>query len=229
MKLFVAMPTYDGKLDVSVTQALMAEQSIAVASGHEFEVRFLPGCSHPAMGRNQLVKEFLESDFEKLFFLDSDLTWDPGEIVKLCHYPREFVGGVYRYKNQNESYPIGWLPDPDGKGLWSDELGLIEVANLPGGFSAISRSAFERVRAFKPEKTSEHFGQHFYCFYDMKWEQGKLWGEDAGFCKDFKEAGGQVYLKPDVNLTHWDFRPTPYFGNLGKWLGGMRPSDKADV
>jgi hypothetical protein len=228
MKIFVAIPTYDGKLDVRVAGNLMTEQNIARAKGHEFDVRFLPGCSHPAMGRNQLVQEFLDSKFDKLFFLDSDITWEPGTITYLCHMPREFVGACYRYKKEHESYPLGWLPDPDGKGLYSDELGLIEVANLPGGFCALSRQAFERIQDFKPNKIFRHFGMKAYCHYEMRFENGNLWGEDAGFCKEFREAGGKVYLKPDVSLTHWDFRPTPYEGNLGNWLGGKRPIPEKD-
>lgn len=218
MKIFVAVPTYDGKLDVSVASCLMSEQTIAKMNGDVFQVKFLPGCSHPAMGRNQLVQDFLESDFDKIFFLDSDITWEPGMLTALCHFPKEFVGGVYRYKEEKEHYPVGWLPDPEKKGLWSDELGLIEVMTLPGGFCAISREAFGRIQRARPAKIYEHFGKYAYCHYEMPFDVGRLWGEDGRFCKDFREAGGKIYLKPDITLTHWDFKPTPFVGNLGKFL-----------
>ena len=225
MKIFVAMPTYDGKPDCRVQKCLLDEQYIALKAGVEIQTRFLPGCSHPAMGRNQLAHEFLETDYDKLFFLDSDVTFEPGSLVKLCLQPCNLVGGTYRLKlsEQPEQYPIGWLPDPDKNGLQANAIGLLEVAALPGGFMAISRKVFETMKEKNPERTFEHMGKKFHCFFEMKYEDGKLWGEDTKFCEDWRALGGKVFLDPELTLTHWNYEPTPFTGRIGQWLKARPP------
>lgn len=176
--------------------------------------RFLPNCSHAAMGRNQLTADFLNSDADRLFFLDSDVTFETGSIVKVCKRENEVVGGAYRYKLEEENYPVGWL---EGKELWANKDGLLEVKTLPGGFLAISRSALEKLKEAHPDRGFEHFGYKMHCFFQMKYENGALYGEDSYFCKEWIDIGGKVFLDPELTLTHWDFNK-PYKGHIGNWL-----------
>lgn len=217
MKILVAIPVYDGKLHCEVVRSLLNEQAAAMVAGDELSVRFLPACSHPAVGRNQLVDDFLRSDCDRLFFLDADVTFQLGSIVKLARSSADFVGGCYRFKLQEEKYPIGWLPDPDLKGLWSNEEGLLEVASLPGGFLSLSRKVFETLSAAHPDRWYEHFGRRAHAFFQMPFTEGFMYGEDSFFCKEWRDAGGKVFLDPSLSLTHWDFN-VPYPGNIGRWL-----------
>lgn len=214
MKIFVAIPVYDGKLQIQSVKSLLDEQIIAQAVGDEMQVRFLPSCSHPAMGRNQLVQDFLDSDSDRLIFLDADVTFEPGSLVKIAHSPVAFVGGAYRFKMDQEMYPVGWLDKPD---LWANEHGLLEVKTLPGGFLSISRAVFEFLREKHPDREYEHFGKKAFGFFQMRFEDGHLYGEDSYFCKEWRDAGGQVWLDPEITLTHWDFGK-PFKGHIGQWL-----------
>lgn len=218
MKIFVAIPTYDGKLFSKLSKCLMDEKIIAHGLGDELCVSILPGCSHPAMGRNQLAQDFMESDFDRLFFLDSDITFDLGAIIKTCHMPFDFVGGGYRYKFETENYPVGWLNDPEKKGLWTNEYGLLEVHTLPGGFMALSKNVFGKIKEKFPDRGSEHFGKKTHAYFSMPFESGHLWGEDSHFCKLWRETGGQIYIDPELELTHWNFDPVPFKGHIGNWL-----------
>jgi hypothetical protein len=218
MKILVAVPVYDGKLAIEVVRCLINEQSVANGCGDELTFRFLPSCSHPAMGRNQLVQDFLESDAERLVFLDADVTFEPGSIVKIAHYPEDLVGGAYRFKLDSEQYPVGWL---DNKELWANEHGLLEVATLPGGFLSLSRKVFETLKAKYPERGYTHFGKIAHCFFQMAFIDGNLYGEDSLFCKEYRDAGGKVWLDPELTLTHWDFSK-PYTGHIGNWLKGRK-------
>lgn len=218
MKILVAIPVYDGKLQVEVVRCLLQEQLLGAANGDEVQFLFLPSCSHAAMGRNQLANDFLASDADRLIFLDADVSFERGAILKLAHRKEDLVGGAYRYKLEEESYPVGWLPDPEGKGLQANESGLLEVAALPGGFLSISRRVFEVLKAWNP-RPYEHFGKKYHCFFEMAYRESALYGEDSGFCKDWREAGGKVFLDPELSLTHWEFN-RPYAGHVGKWLRG---------
>ncbi len=217
MKIFVAIPVYDGKLPVQVVSCLLTEQSLASQVGDDLRTMFLPGCSHPAQGRNQLAQLFLDSDADKLFFLDSDIVFDPGSITKLCHYPVDLVGGCYRLKQEEELYPMGWLNKPN---LQADEYGLLEVSSLPGGFMSISRNVFETMKMAYPNRGFDHMGHRMNAFFEMKFANGNLQGEDGGFCLDWLNAGGKVFLDPEIGLTHLNFMPTPYAGHIGNWLKG---------
>jgi hypothetical protein len=214
MKILVAIPVYDGKLPVETARCLFNEQHVAVGGGDDFSVRFLPACSHPAMGRNQLANDFMNSDADRLVFLDSDVTFTPGSLVKIARHPVDFVGGAYRFKLEEESYPVGWLDTPQ---LWADSHGLLEVATLPGGFLSLSRMVFQVLKAAHPEREYEHFGRTAHCYFQMPFHNGHLYGEDSFFCKEWRDAGGKVLLDPELSLTHWDFN-RPFAGHIGNWL-----------
>lgn len=220
MKVLVAVPVYDGKLQVQTVAALLQEQALAVALGDELQFRFLPSCSQIGMGRNQFAHDFLESDCERLFYLDADVSFEPGSILKLVHYPEDFVGGAYRFKLENECYPIGWLPDPERKGLYTNENGLLQVATMTGGFLSLSRKVFERLKAAHPHREYSHFDRKHHCFFQMPYQGGHLWSEDSLFSVEWRQAGGQIYLDPSITLTHWDFN-RPFSGNIGRWLKGQ--------
>ena len=219
MKIFVAIPVYDGKLHVQLIRVLLNEQLLAAANGDVFVVHFLSSNAGIAQGRNQLATEFMESDFDRLVFIDSDVTWEPGALVHLAHQPVDFVGGCYRLKKSEEAYPIAWLPDPDKKGLRWDENKLLQVQGLPTGFLALSRNVFQTMLDAHPDRElTIQCGQKAYCFFQMPLKDGHLYGEDFYFCREWQELGGKIYLDPMLALTHWDFNPTPHPGHIGNWL-----------
>jgi len=213
MKIVVGIPVYDGKLQVQTVACLMDEKIIALMNGDDLQIRFLPNCSHAAMGRNQLAQEFMDSDAERLIFLDADITFKPGDLVKLAHAKADFVGGCYRYKTELEQYPVGWI---EGKDLWANESGHLEVRTLPGGFLSLSRKVFDDLKQAYP-RPYEHFGKNYQAWFQMLYSEGHLYGEDSYFCKEWRDLGRQVWLDPELTLTHWDFNK-PYEGHIGNWL-----------
>lgn len=218
MKICVAVPVYDGRLHVETVRTLLAEQAVAYGSGDAFQVRFLSGNAGIVQARNQLAHEFMESDFERLVFLDADITFEPGTLIKLAHRREDLVGGCYRFKMESECYPIRFLPDPDGRGLWANQEGLIEVEALPTGFLAISRNVFETMAKAHPERLQSHFDHVSFTYFQMPFHEGIQYGEDYFFCKEWRDLGGKVHLDPEIELTHWGFQPTPYRGHIGRWL-----------
>lgn len=225
MKIYVGIPEYSGKLDFEIIRCLLIEQAIAMSAGDEITFNLLSGNAGIVQARNQLATEFLESGFDRLVFLDGDISFEPGAIVKLARQPVDLVGGGYRYKQTNENYPIRWL---DKEELWANEHGLLEVEMIPTGFMAISRSLFEKLLEKYPERSkTKQCGVLAYCFFQMPFIDGHLYGEDFQFCKDWREIGGKVFLDPEINLTHWGFKPTPHKGHIGNWLKN-RPMEAVD-
>lgn len=222
MKIFVAIPTYDGKLPVQVVHSLLLEKEISISCGDELKLGMLGGCSHAAQGRNQLADDFLKSDCERMVFLDSDVSFEPGSLIKIAHQPVDLVGGGYRHKHHVESYPVHF--DQSKKEIrWDDKLKLIEVSGLPGGFMSISRDAFEKIKAATPDRKFKFWGREMFCFFEMSYANGVLGSEDMLFCKSWRDIGGKVYLDPELRLTHWDQQMTPYEGHIGNWLKNRIP------
>lgn len=213
MKIYVAIPVYDGKLQVQTVKCLLDEQRLALGVGDVISVSFLPSCSVPAHGRNRLVGDFLKTDFDRLIFLDADITFEPGDLVKLSHMPVDFVGGAYRYKNKVERYPVGFIPGE----MWTNKLGLMEVETIPTGFTSFSRNIFEVFKNKYKDRYYIHQDEKQYCFFQMVFADGFMHSDDSWFCKEWRKIGGKVYLDPEISLTHWDFN-IPYPGHIGKFL-----------
>lgn len=214
MQISVAVPVYDGRLPVQTAIALFNEQALASGVGDAISFHFVAGNAGIVQARNQLAHEFMDSDSERLVFLDADVTFEPGALIKLAHHPVDLVGGAYRYKLEGEKYPIRWLPGD----LWSDEHGLIEVEAVPTGFMAISKDVFKKHTEAHPERLQEHLGHKSFTYFQMPFVDGVAYGEDYFFCKEWRDLGGKVYLDPEITLTHWGFSPTPHVGHIGNWL-----------
>lgn len=229
MKIFVAIPVYDGKIQVQTVKCLLEETTVAAGIGDELRVNFIPNCSVPAQGRNQLVSMFLKSDCEKLFFLDADITFTPGSLLKVAHMPVDFVGGCYRFKKEEEVYPINWIP---GRDLWIDKFGLLEVTMLPTGFLALTRNVFGLLKEAYPGREYKHWDSEAYTYFQTLFEDGRFYGEDTYFCKEWIDIGGKIFLDPELELTHWGSNPTPHVGHIGKYLkkrAGIPITEKAVI
>lgn len=224
MKIFVAIPGYDRKLDYEIVRCLIDEKALAIGNGDDITFAYLSGDAGIAGARNQLVQNFLDSDFDKLFFLDNDVSFELGAILKLAHMPVDFCGGAYRHKIEEESYPIEFLADPNKEGISLLRCGLIEVAKIPTGFMCLSRKVFEVLKKAHPDRSYSHHGIPSYCYFQIKFQDGSFYGEDFLFCKEWQDTGGKIYLDPELKLTHWALRAMPYEGHIGNWIKN-RPQD----
>jgi hypothetical protein len=97
---------------------------------------------HVDDARNAMVREFLMSKASHLVFIDNDVGFAPGNLIRLAKHDRDMVAGVYPLKEEGEGYPIRIK---DGVELWAESDGLVEVEGLPTGFLKISRACIERM------------------------------------------------------------------------------------
>lgn len=218
--IYVAIPAYECRVGVETVRALLNETLAAHVLGFDLQVAFVPGTSAIWQARNQIAAEFMAASSDpddRLVMIDADVAWEVGQLIRLATQPVEFVGGCYRYKAEPEDYPIGWLNKPE---LWADpETGLLEVAHLPGGFLSIKRSVLEKLTAAFPGplheggRAYEFQGRKFQAFFHVP----PGGGEDGAFCTDWRSIGGQVWLDPDLTLSHCE-ATKKYTGNIGNWL-----------
>jgi len=220
VKIFAAVPAHDGKVHVECVRALLNEQMLAHFAGSELKIVFLPGCSLITHARNQLARDFMASDFDRMVFVDADVSWEPGALIKLAHHPVDLVGGAYRFKSEEEGYPViytdqAWYAD--------DETGLLEVWGLPGGFLAINRCVFEKLKEAHPKRAYRFHDDEFQGYFHAPIDDWMMFGEDMAFCYDWRALGGKVWLDPRLTLTHVG-GAKQYTGQIGSWLQSRIPA-----
>ncbi len=217
MKVFIAIAAYDRKLACETARSLLNEQAAAIALGSDIidlEVGFAPGCCALHYTRDILARNFLRSDCERLVFVDNDVAFEAGDLIKTALRPQEIVGVATRLKKEPEQYPVIFAPTANGQ-LWADpQSGLLEVVNMPAGFLAISRTVFEQLEKAHPERAyvhdnSEKFQGFFQCPYGST--------EEAGFFADWRRLGGKCWVDPEIQLMHID-GGMRYSGKLGNHL-----------
>src|SRR4051812_43043369 len=109
MRLFVGVPAYDRRITCETARALLDEQGAAVLAGIALQIAFAPGSSLVTTARDILVRDFLMSEAERLIFVDSDIAWEAGQLLRLARHDADMVGGAYRLKQETEAYPVSWL------------------------------------------------------------------------------------------------------------------------
>lgn len=202
MKVRIAIPTHDGKIYYTTAMALCMELMEFVKHKIEVSVSMLPGGSEVSLARNVIANEFYEMrEFDKLVFIDSDVSWQRGDIVKLVKHNLDVVGGVYRFKRDGEAYPIVFK---DGESHTDKKTGLFSVERLPAGFLCISRNAFTKLKKHhETSGASRKFRQPFSTKELHAW----FWvppgmAEDTAFCDEWRALGGDVWFDPFFTLTH---------------------------
>lgn len=196
-KVFLAVPAYDG-VGAGAAWSLAHAQQKLLEAGRGSEVAILGGDCHVDDARNMLIWKFLSTDCEDLVFLDTDLKWDPDDLVKLCKYDRQVVGATYQKRQLSTEYPVRFL---ERKELWAEHDGLIEVAGLPAGFLRIRRDAMEKMAAASAQYKVKDEDVAHEVFRRDTHDLTRFSG-DYEFCRRWREMGGQCYLAPEPLMEH---------------------------
>jgi len=179
--------------------------------------------------RNAAVAHFLEDkENTHLLFIDSDIIFEPEDVLKLLKSGKEVIAGIYpkkyitweRLKNNPEAERVDF---PVGGNVKMTEDNFLEMDYLPTGFLLISRTAIEKIIKQHPELKYRNdidgymsAGDNFYDLFKVGIRNGIYESEDWGFCSLWKEAGGKVLIHPEVNVKHVGWHE--YEGNLLKYI-----------
>lgn len=251
-KLFVASGFYEVKAYAPQMVCLLESFKALDEMGIKHSYIQLCGDSYVDRCKNSLVHSFLKTDFTHLMIIDSDETWEMegfARLVRASLQGHEIVAGLYPCKNNWEFYG-GWHEEDDGFviGYEKDDIRLIKMDHVPGGFIIYSRSAFERTRPLLDSYVdAETFELHMECFRckieipglrrhtreeleqmdpaklvdlvlanQTGGRKGGRIGEDIYFQKRFKEAGGEIWCEPDINMGHFGVKE--WTGNYNNFL-----------
>jgi hypothetical protein len=216
MDIFIAIPSYDGKVISQGVESLLKNTHILRDSGHNVKTFFYNGNCYIARARNLCVKVFLESDCTDMIFVDTDIAYDDDAMLKLIKYDKDVVGGVYPLKQKELDFPAMLVFDKETNNCKEEDTGLVEVSALPTGLLRINRTVFERMILLFHMKPDH---EDCYSFFDtgMIFPDDNTWyGEDIAFCKRFKFIDGRMFIEPNITFRHYG--SYSWIGNYHEWL-----------
>jgi hypothetical protein len=205
-QIFIATPAYDGKVHVQYAMSLLDTYALLLSHGYQPIIR-VPTCGSLLVAdRNRLLQMFWDSGAEYLLCIDSDLGWNPLDVIRLIQADKEFAGGVYPSR---DGAGFNFRPEvhEDGRIKICEQTKLLKVQYIPAGFMLIRRSVIKKLRDKYPElyyspKDPASGTESSYCFFDTEVWDGEFWGEDYVFCRRVRRAGVDIWVDPLMYFDH---------------------------
>lgn len=192
MNVYIGIPCY-GSVDPEFLSSLSKTKAVLQACGHIVETDIHAGCAVISRARNEIVKRFWDSGFDKLLFIDSDMVWDAIDAVKVIHADFDVCGIPYRQKKEEEQFNVILNGEQNGEWLGANALGT--------GFMCLSRQCIAMMMESYPETAYDDQNQEFHALFDFQVIDRRYYGEDYLFCKRWKAIGGEIWALP-VDIGH---------------------------
>ena len=193
-KLFVATPMYGGMAHGLYVKSCLDLQAVMSKYGVDTKFSFLFNESLITRARNYLVDEFLRSDCTHLLFIDSDIHYDPRDVIALMALDKDVIGGPYPKKAINWGNIANAArkhPDLEPKELetlvgeyvfnvvkGTNQFQVtepLEVMEIGTGFMMIKKHVFDQMKDaypmihYKPDHVGQaHFdgSRYIHAFFD---------------------------------------------------------------
>ena len=206
-KLMIAIPCYDGKVNIGTAFALASIGRHLEHYGARLSFAEVTGCSIVSRARNILVKQFLDSDCTDLLFVDSDVVINTDAVLRLMAVSsdRDVVAGTYPSRTTSGKIFSGLYLDDDKMPI-ADENGLLKAKMAATGFMLIRRHVVTELVKRHPEWTyradAMSPGRVEHALFDVGVIDGAYIGEDIMFCQRAIAEGFTVYIDPEISLPH---------------------------
>jgi hypothetical protein len=100
-KIFIATPMYGGMAHGLYIKSCLDLQNTFSRYGIEVKFSFLFNESLITRARNYLVDEFLRTDYTHLLFIDSDINFNPQDVMAMLALDKDIIGAPYPKKSIN--------------------------------------------------------------------------------------------------------------------------------
>jgi hypothetical protein len=193
-KIFVATPMYGGMAHGLYVKSCLDLQTTLAKYGVEVKFSFLFNESLITRARNYLVDEFLRSGFTHMLFIDSDIHYNPQDVLAMLALDKDVIGGPYPKKSinwGNVAQAARTHPDINPKELENlvgeyvfnvvkgtqqfQVTEPLEVMEIGTGYMLIKREVFDKMEKAYPQVRykPDHVGQanfdgsrYIHAFFD---------------------------------------------------------------
>lgn len=183
------------------TTRMLDEKGISWAFSNDY-------CSHVADAREMTLSGTRTNDifetrpfggnltYDKMLWIDSDIAWEPQDVLKLYESDKDIVSGAYILGDGSVASYRKMLSGPMSFEEVSNLTELTEVDGAGFGFICFKSGIFENLsRPWFQSVT------HPYVIDGIE-HIIPIMGEDLSLCARVKKIGYKIWLDPTVRLVH---------------------------
>ncbi len=158
--------------------------------------------------RNQLASDALHDGFESIFFVDSDIGFDPIDALRLLARPEPVVSGVYAVKGRR-AFASTFADGIDAVVFGAHAFGLYPLKYAATGFLRIKASVLRRmIEALDLPLCNTHWGRGVWPFFQPsvvpRGDGGRQYlGEDWAFSHRLAQIGVTPMADTSIRLWHY--------------------------
>ena len=228
VKLYVATPCYGGVVTQRYMQCTCALLIATASQGLQVQLELLGRESLITRGRNALVAKFLDDpEASHLLFIDADIGFEPGQVLRMLEFDHDVVAGMYPLKEITwdagaiarvrggeplEHAFLRFVGVPCEGPERETENGFVTASYAGAGFLMMKRQVFEKMRVSYPylQYKAAHtaadpsHSTNQYAFFDCVIDEasGEYLSEDYAFCQRWRALGGKIWLDTQGTLAH---------------------------
>lgn len=226
-KVMLATPMYGGLGNTMYMSSVLQLQDQFLRRGISLYHCFMMNESLIDRARNGLVDEFLtRSDADYMLFVDADIQFRAEDVLAMMSYEKDIICGPYPKKHINWPVIIGAVKSGvedittlerlvgeyvftpiDEKPFYEE---IVRVSEAGTGLMLIHRSVFAKLKEAYPEnyyKSDDskggHFGKEMHAYFRTEIFENRYLSEDYYFCKKWRDLGGEIWLFPWAQTTHY--------------------------
>lgn len=246
--VMLATPMYGGLGNTMYMTSCMQLQGRMQALGMRLEHCFMMNESLIDRARNGLVDEFLtKSNADYLLFVDADIEFRPEDVLAMLSFDKDVICGPYPKKHINWSVIVEAIQKGEtkpevlerlvGQYVFStlnngEPMGMVmRVEEAGTGLMLIKRDVFKRLKEAYPNNEYISDGvrdlgkdkiMHAYFRTDIV--EKRYLSEDYYFCRKWRDIGGEVWLFPWAQTTHYG--TYGFKGSVGHLVELMQKGEK---
>lgn len=228
--LYVVTPSLHGDFGTHYLRTILTLQRECQRVGIKFSWGVIVGQSVLVQARNQAIKKFLATEATHTLLLDADVGLQPMDVIACLiadkpftslPYPKrgmemnraarliaagEDMGGdVINTALSQPAFVLSQDTTPPEEDLLA--LNFVRASHVGTGAMVLKREVFEKFMTEFPGRTYMEYvdnvpSKTFEFFRFSRNSDGFFVGEDYTFCNEWREMGGEIWLKIDAKTTH---------------------------
>jgi glycosyltransferase involved in cell wall biosynthesis len=205
----IGLPCMGGIVSEKTTLGLFNLGKAFVRNDIPHGLLTLTNSSLITQARSKIANFFINNtEHEYLFFLDSDIGFNPEDVLKLLAYQVPIVSGAYPMKIIPERYCVDIVQPEQRHG------DLVKINGNGMGFVLIHRQVFIDIAKQNPglkyipsdyhsdtPHTSAELNNSYHYFAEQQTQNGFM-SEDKSFFYRAQQVGYNIWLDSTIKLNH---------------------------
>jgi len=209
MSIMIGLPCMGGIVSEKTTLGLFNLAKTFVRNDIHHGLLTLTNSSLITQARSKIANFFINNtEHDYLFFLDSDIGFNPEDVLKLIAHQVPIVSGAYPMKIIPERYCVDVIQPEQRHG------DLVKINGNGMGFVLIHRQVFLDIAKQNPGlkyipsdyhsdtlHTPAEMNNSYHYFAEHQHQTGFM-SEDKSFFHRAQRVGYNIWLDPTIKLSH---------------------------